>query len=187
MSEVDLNNLRQLLEIELHSEKLEQIPKTLYKDAASYVKSIICDAKKSGESVATRLKDQEKELLYSFLIRLLEIRIQKAAKSSGSTIDEGRLTPEEKYILETLAQTNRRINNVKEAIKGGRSSLLSRISTSSSPRFTVVRFLKPMSSIMGSDLKRYGPFQKGDVTTIPSENARPLLKQGSVEEIWVEK
>ena len=177
----------EILNAELKSERLERIPKTLYRDLASYIKSIKNDVNQGGESVTSRLKDVERKLLYAFVTRLLEIRIEKAAKLPSGVVDEGRLTSEEKYILEALTQSDIRMNRVKEAIRSGRASLLSRISEVLASRFVVVRFLQPLPSIMGVDLKRYGPFQPGDVVAMPLENVKPLLKQGSVEEVWVEE
>lgn len=39
-----------------------------------------------------------------------------------------------------------------------------------------VRILKPMPSIMGSDLKSYGPFKEDDVLELPESNALILIK-----------
>jgi DNA replication factor GINS len=170
----------------LNSKELERIPKTLYSDAASYIRSAKNNVGQSRENVSDRLKDRDKTLLLAFITRLLETRIEKAAKLSSIDIDEGKLTPEEKYILEKLTQFEKRMTKVKNAIGSGRPSLLSKISNEVASKFTVVRIIQPMSPIIGVDLKRYGPFQAGDVATIPLENVKPLLKQGKVEEVWVE-
>ena len=50
-------------------------------------------------------------------------------------------------------------------------------STSSGRRVTV-RFLKPVPSIIGADMKSYGPFLVEDVASVPELNARILVKQG---------
>ena len=41
-----------------------------------------------------------------------------------------------------------------------------------------LRFLKPVPSIIGSDMKSYGPFLVEDVASVPAENAKILVKQG---------
>jgi DNA replication factor GINS len=48
-----------------------------------------------------------------------------------------------------------------------------------------LRFLKPVPSIIGSDMKSYGPFQAEDVASVPQENARILVKQGLAKQVEV--
>ncbi len=55
------------------------------------------------------------------------------------------------------------------------------------PRTRVtLRFLKPVPAIVGIDMKSYGPFQVEDVASVPSENARVLVKQGYARPVEVE-
>jgi len=42
----------------------------------------------------------------------------------------------------------------------------------------VLRFLKPVPSIIGADMKTYGPFLIEDVASVPESNAKILVKQG---------
>jgi DNA replication initiation complex subunit (GINS family) len=41
-----------------------------------------------------------------------------------------------------------------------------------------LRFLQPVPSIIGSDMKTYGPFLVEDVASVPESNAKILVKQG---------
>lgn len=47
-----------------------------------------------------------------------------------------------------------------------------------SNRRVFVRFLKPVPSIIGADMKSYGPFLVEDVASVPELNAKILVKQG---------
>ena len=47
----------------------------------------------------------------------------------------------------------------------------------------VLRFVKEIPALMGSDMKTYGPFWPEDIATLPSENARILIKQGVAVEV----
>jgi DNA replication factor GINS len=47
----------------------------------------------------------------------------------------------------------------------------------------VLRFLKDVPALIGSDMKTYGPFEAEDVATLPSENAKILVKQGLAEKV----
>lgn len=47
--------------------------------------------------------------------------------------------------------------------------------------YVMVRFLRPIEDqFMGFDEETYGPFQKEDVATIPAENAKIWLRDGTV-------
>jgi DNA replication factor GINS len=49
----------------------------------------------------------------------------------------------------------------------------------------VIRFLKPIDQIVGSDLEKYGPFDAEDVATLPFENATALIgKKIAVKISW---
>ena len=42
----------------------------------------------------------------------------------------------------------------------------------------IVRILKDIPALIGSDMQSYGPFLIEDVASLPSENAKLLVKQG---------
>ncbi len=48
-----------------------------------------------------------------------------------------------------------------------------------------LRFTKPIPSIMGADMKSYGPFVAEDVASLPAVNAKMLVKQGLAVQIEV--
>jgi len=47
----------------------------------------------------------------------------------------------------------------------------------------LLRFLNEVPAIVGADLKVYGPFAVEDVATLPTENAKVLVKRGVAMEI----
>lgn len=47
--------------------------------------------------------------------------------------------------------------------------------------FVEIRFLKGTPHITGVDMKRYGPFKKGDVAALPKGTALALIKKGVAE------
>ncbi|MBS7621824.1 hypothetical protein KEJ32_06920, partial [Candidatus Bathyarchaeota archaeon] len=50
-------------------------------------------------------------------------------------------------------------------------------------RKIVLRFLKDTPTIVGLDLKTYGPFKAEDVASLPVENAEMLVKRGLAQRI----
>ena len=49
--------------------------------------------------------------------------------------------------------------------------------------FVEIRFLKDVPTIVGADMKTYGPFKEEDVASLPAENAEVLIKRGVVVEV----
>ena len=61
------------------------------------------------------------------------------------------------------------------SILNGKSKLLESVANKHKTKSTLVRFLKEMDQMVGSDLEKYGPFRAEDVATIPYENAKALI------------
>jgi len=47
----------------------------------------------------------------------------------------------------------------------------------------LIRFIEPVSELIGTDLKTYGPFEKGDVANLPEELTELLIKKNKAKEI----
>ena len=55
---------------------------------------------------------------------------------------------------------------------------LSKVEKGKKQVMTVLRFVQEIPTLIGSDLKTYGPFAPEDIATLPPENARIFIKQG---------
>jgi hypothetical protein len=60
-----------------------------------------------------------------------------------------------------------------------------KVETQPSHKRVVVRFLKAIPAIIGSDMLTYGPFVAEDVASVPVENANILVKQGLAQMVEV--
>lgn len=185
MAEPLLNQLYELLQAELKAERLEKVPKTLYKDVATQVKAIRNGANATEKNVISMLTAREREMLFRLAKRLLEVRVRKISRSLDE-VNGANLTPEEKYVTEPTSLSTKRFQKVSRAIWNGQTAVLDSVAESVASRYVIVRFLQPSPATVGTDLARYGPFEKEDVAVLPLENAKPLLKQGIVTEVWVE-
>jgi len=181
MSESILNRIYELIERESRSDKLEKIPMDFYKEVATYMKKLLNGVDQNDKSILSSLALKERKMIESLTNRLIELRVNKASHLN----DTDNLTSEERYIIEPLSFFDKRWKKVSLTIKKGQPFKLDAISEELSSRFAMVRFLQPTLSIIGVDLKKYGPFKKEDVAIIPSENAKPLVKQKIVSEVWV--
>ena len=114
---------------------------------------------------------------------LLKIRIEKTIKSDE--LDYTNLLDEERYILDSEDELRQRKDTILAATLNGRLKLLETVAKNHKSRIVVVRFLKPIDQIVGSDLQKYGPFEAEEVATLPFENARALItKKIAVKVSW---
>lgn len=175
----------EIFEEERRSERLTKIPLTLYRDVANYVKNTRNGFDNNGKSVYSQIVSQEREMLASITKRILELRVKKI--TNGLTEFDGlNIPPEEKYIVEPLVTAMKRLSKVGKAVGQGGCAFLETISEKTGHRYSAVRFLKPSPPTMGADLARYGPFRTEDITFLPIENVKVLLKQGIVQELDIE-
>lgn len=104
-------------------------------------------------------------------------------ESSNKELEYFKLTDEEKYVLEGYNDTGKRMDMILNSISGGRPIQLEKISSKIKNQKTIVMFLRSIDSFVGVDMKRYGPYDKEDVTILPLENARALIENKNAIEI----
>jgi DNA replication factor GINS len=181
-----VNRIYNCIEDELRSENLQEIPKTTYQDISSYIKTIGSLADTNENNLSSNLVRREKDILVQLSIRLLEIRLEKISLHIDKEANGVNLTPEEKYLIDPSLTSQKRFDKIRKAIIHGQTSVLGNVSDLISSKYVVVRFVEPVSSLIGVDLAKYGPFKNQDVAVLPLDNVKPLLKQGIVQELDLE-
>ncbi len=143
------------------------------------------------KSVKMNLLLHESANVERMLKELLETRYRKLIKTitKNQKAPIGLLTTEEDRMVETFADfTNTyrkfaddlmqgRLTQIKEMDKTP-TKVIIKTDTSPAPKRSTIRFLKSIPSIMGADMKSYGPFVAEDVASLPPQNAQILIKQG---------
>jgi DNA replication factor GINS len=182
-----LNRIQVYLSVELKSDQVEKVPPTIYREVADYIKDVRNLADENSRNLTSNLLKRERLLLAGMTMRLLEVRLGKTSAHVDDASNGMNLTPEEKYLVEPSTMSRKRLAKISRAVVSGQTAVLGNISTLISSRYVVVRFLQPASATIGVDLAKYGPFKKEDVAVLPLDNAKPLLKQGIVQEIDLEE
>ncbi|MBI4257773.1 MAG: hypothetical protein HY619_02355 [Thaumarchaeota archaeon] len=183
MADSVLSLFVELFDLEMESEGLVNVPKSLYRDSASRIRELLSADFNGNDVLAKKMAVKESEMIYQLSARLFEMRISKVRSHSSGKVDEGVLTAEEKFALEPLSQSQRRLERVKRAIRSGQLSFLEHVSNRVARKYVLVRFERSSPQLVGVDLERYGPFQPGDLAVLPLENAKPMIKQGSVKDV----
>ncbi len=181
-----MEKLYELLQNEKKTDELTKIPKTIYRDAARHIRSFRSSVIHEREDLPGRIAAKERELIVRLVQRLLESRVRKVIEADGEISSENLLS-EEKYVVDPLELSRKRLRRVVAAIGDGQNTVLESVARLTASKYMAVRFLQAFPATMGTDLVKHGPFQSEDVAYLPVENAKPLIKQGIVEEIWVEE
>ena len=170
IKKIDVNSLYNTLLREIENDSVQEIDSVLYYS----ISEMLGKLKNQGyDGIESKIKDSLVKIVTDMVSLLLKIRIEKAIKSKE--LDYSNLLDEERYILDSDDELRQRKDTVLSATLNGRLKLLETISQNHKSRSIVVRFLKPIGQIVGSDLEKYGPFDAEDVATLPFENAVALI------------
>ncbi len=182
--ETRADKLYRLLEDENNARELLKIPQDTYQEIASFIKTIRVESSEREKSLSSELASAERKILCDIASRLLGLRVQKF--NDDPDADVANLTLEERYIVDPLTQSRKRLERVSECIFNGQAGELLHLASSIKQKYVYARFLQPYASISGIDMSTYGPFEAEDVAILPLENAVMLLKNGIIAKTWVE-
>ena len=192
-----IKDIHNLLLKEIQIPTLQSIPFDTYQNIASIVEDL---NGQEYEGIEAKIRDSIVEMISISARLILESRLQKlkgqqqnnpflAALSSSSAgnmstpIDYSKLTDDEKYILDSEKESQKRRFMVLVAMLKGRPKVLASISSKIHRKQIIIRFIKSMEQFIAVDMNKYGPFQEEDVAILPFENARSLIENGEAIEI----
>lgn len=180
IKKIEVNSLYNILLREIENDSIQEIDSQLYPS----ISDMIGKLKNQGyDGIESKIKDSLVKIITDMVSLLLKIRIEKAVRAKE--IDYSNLLDEERYILDSNDELRQRKDTVLSATLNGRLKLLETVAKNHKLRSIVVRFLKPIDQIVGSDLEKYGPFDTEDVATLPFENATALIgKKIAVKISW---
>jgi len=193
------SRLQKAWENELKNEPLQNIPDDFLLEMKTYVDQLN-KAAPDTNTLAGVLTETERKYANQMLKELIEARLNKIINGelNGAPIDAQAMTPEEQKLNSDLRSllANYRQGTVyapKNAIeqqaplKEPRAPTLPPSPGKKETELMLLRFLKPLPAIMGVDLKSYGPFQPGELATIPRQNAETLIKRGIAKKVEADK
>ena len=184
MIETRADKLYRMLEDENNTKELLKIPPDTYQDIAAHIKTIRAESFDKERTLTSELSIAERKILSNMAKRLIELRIEKFTHDLDMEVSS--LTLEERYIIEPLISSRKRLEKIGESIFNGQVGELVHTSESIGQKYVFARFLEPYAAIAGTDLATYGPFEPEDVSILPFENAKILLKNGIISPNWIE-
>jgi len=163
---------------EIDDASLGGLPPGFYAKIADYLKRIkeenrILDKK----SVKVNLLEHEAQNVNWMLEELVWARYKKLIKTITQTqkLPSELLTVEEEKLCETFVTFTDAYQKFAKDLMQGQTA---KVETEVSHKRVTLRFSKNIPSIIGADMKTYGPFVAEDVASLPAENAKILVKQG---------
>jgi DNA replication factor GINS len=179
------NELYEVWRQELEDVELVRLPDDFYPKVAGYLKKIKEESRMLDKrTVKANLLGKEWQNVKCMLRELIRARYKKliGKMAKGEKIPVDALTIEEKKIFSDVSSfAEAYLTFAKNLIQGH----FLKIKDEKEPKIVVLRFLKDVPALIGSDLKTYGPFKAEDIASLPSENAKILIKQGLAEKVEV--
>lgn len=181
MVEFSYDDVKQVWLAEKTSRELMEIPEEFYQNVAKYVAQLNLELKRS-EPLRGELLQEELQNVFQMV---QEIYLSRTLK----TIDEvaqGKLP-------DTLLERERyAFNEIRQSLKKLCAELIPPTITESAelaaPReITNVLLIMQaeVPTIVGDDLRQYGPFKKGEIASLPRRSAELMVKHGLARKIEV--
>ncbi len=178
--------------METESSELGSLPSDFYSRAANYLQKILSETRLLDKnSLKANLLEKESANAKRMLAELISTRYRKIVKmaTAGREVSVDSLTAEEAKLYNVVAPSTEAYSRFVSGVLQGQVVPIDPSSGFPEPKLVhkrvTLRFLKPVPPIIGSDMKSYGPFAVEDVASVPSENAKILVKQGLAKPIEV--
>jgi len=189
---------------EIDHPSLGSLPRDFYVKLADYLKHIREEKLLENKSVKVNLLGHEAQNVFRMLEELLDIRYKKMVKTmtDNQKLPSELLTIEETKMSESFMAFTGAYQKLTQDLLQGQfqtpekpiaaqvqatsgseaqvlvSPLIVKIINETTHKRAVLRFIKNIPGIIGSDMKTYGPFTAEDLASLPVENAKMLVKQG---------
>jgi len=164
--------------------EIQGLPRDFYARLAEYVKKLREESRMLDEkTIKAKLMRQEGENVKKMVKALLRLRYRKILRKvmAEKTLPRELLTEEEERMGGELLPLVESYDSFLKDVLQGRLARVER--RREEKKQMVVRFLRAIPAIIGSDMRPYGPFKSEDVATLPIENARILIRQGVAVEV----
>jgi len=201
---ITFETLYDLLRREKTRQEIQKLDENFYKDLAKYIseKRDILGSQKQKQSVFTEqeIKKTQNQIdsILKIIRELYEIRenkiiqmalINSRTKSENNTVIN--LVPEEEGFYELVIKgLNQFRSNILHSVQNSNPPTMIKkeepkdIKRDEKPQnIKFIRFTETVPKFVGSDLQVYGPFEKEDVASLPTNIVSLLIKNNRAEEI----
>lgn len=172
--------------VEIENAELGSLSSDFYARVADYLRKIK-EENRMLDKKTVKASLLEREMANAKLIvqELIWARYRKLVRKTvwGQKVPEGSLAAEEAKLCSGIVPSADAFNRFAKNLLQGQAAKVE-VETVVHKRVTL-RFIKEVPSIIGADMKTYGPFMVEDVASVPVENAKILVKQRLAEPVEV--
>lgn len=179
------SELYEIWKQELENIELEKLPPNFYSKIADYLRKLKEESRMLDKRTAkANLLNKELKNAKRMIKDLIKARQKKLAKKivKSEKVPLDSLTAEETRVYTGILPFMEAYSRFLKEILSGRSAIISVVQIH---KRLLLRFLKDTPSIIGADMKTYGPFKTEDIASLPVENAKIMAKQGLAEYVEV--
>ena len=167
---------------EAESDTVLEIDVNTYRRISKFVGQL---KRQEFDGVENEIRDSMVKTITELTEILIRTRLEKGFRADD--LELSNLLDEEEYVLDAEEEKRQRMKQVVDATSRGSTVLLEHISQLHKNRKVAVRFVHDVDALTGADYNPYGPFREEDVATIPYDNARVLMAQGSAVRVnWID-
>jgi DNA replication initiation complex subunit (GINS family) len=173
-------------QMEIDSSDLGSLSSDFYTRAVDYLRRIKEENRMlDKKSIKAILLERELVNARRMVDELISARYRKLVKKivAGQKVSSECLTAEEEKLCSGVVPSAEAFSRFAKSLLHGQVTKVE-VETVVHKRVTL-RFLKAVPSIIGADMKTYGPFLVEDVSSVPVENAKILVKQHLAEPVEV--
>jgi len=166
---------------EINSDELTKIENEFLKQSGEYLKKMQQNQKAIKNKLNLMLIEQKLKNISYMIKEIYKIRFKKGLNliMSDKPLQKDLLDVEEVKVFNTIGQTlAAHLKNIDSTLRGESTQKLA--DNQLSGDYFVIRFLKSVPEIYGTDLKRYGPFEIDDIAVLPKKNVELLLEHQAV-------
>ncbi len=179
------DTLYEIWKQELQNAELGELPEGFYPKVAGYLGKLREESRMLDKrTIKARLLKSEIRNVKRMICEIIQTRYRKSLikATADESVSKELLTVEEEAFL-------RRVFSLADAYRTFTKSILQgnllQHAVVQEQENTVMRFLKDVPAIIGVNMKLYGPFKPEDIASLPTENAKILVKQGLAEKVEI--
>ena len=173
---------------EIEEASLGDLPPDFYNKIADYLRRLNEENKiLDKKSVKVNLLEYESQNVNRMLKELLKVRYKKLVRTitQSQKLPFDLLTVEEAEMCKSFVAFSEAYQKFARNLMQGQTFKVAstNLDTKVEPQIisrkrVALRFIKNIPTIIGADMKTYGPYVAEDVASLPVENAKMLVKQG---------
>lgn len=164
---ITYETLRKIERDERVEKKLAELPERFLIEALEYLKKKEAMAREKGDRWELQTAKQRFQ-------NIMQLRERKIMNFTLSFVRSGALpenmVPEERELFDAVVKMVKDFHDKREKAMTGEKA-----------DFKTVAFLQQLPQFVGIDMGYYGPYQQGDIATVPADNAMVLVEKGAAE------